>query len=94
MPIPSHDLDGVCVFGGLGLGSKLFALPCFAWIYAVGDELAGFVSFVASLPGILEGHVGIDAKGDSFFLAPMAILETPPLAPSRGNFQIKAATVE
>lgn len=90
VPISGHDFEGIRVFGSLRLGSSLFILPCFAWVYAVCDELAGFV---AALPGILEGDIRIGAQRNEPLPTGYPVAQPPPLAALGANFQMKAALI-
>jgi hypothetical protein len=56
----------------------------------LGEELAGFIPL---LPGILQPNIRVDPQGDSLLLAPKSIFDTPPLAPTGGNFEIKASFI-
>jgi hypothetical protein len=60
-------------------------------IDAAGQQLAGRV---APLPRVFQAHFGIDAERQALLLPVEAELEAPPLAPGRGNFNVKAGAIE
>lgn len=65
-------------------------LAVFAWIDSIRQQSAGFI---AALAGQLEANVGIDAQANPLVLALDAVFETPPLAPTGGNFKVEAFLV-
>ena len=87
-PFPRHNFKGIrrraCEAGldGLALG---------AGVNALGNE---FFCLFPAFSGLLKANGGIYAKRDSFLLALKAVFKPPPLAPTGGNFKIKAAAVK
>ncbi len=63
----------------------------FTGIDIVVQELSRLIAAIASL---FQGNVWINTERDSFLLASVAILKSPPFATFRRHFQIQSATVE
>lgn len=79
VPFARHHLEAVCYPGFL---RGLLRPAVLTGIDVVGQQLAGLA---AALAGVLQGNIGVDAKRQPLFLASVAVLQSPPLAPRKGG---------
>lgn len=83
--------DNLKRVGGREQASPFFRFLRFTRIDTGSELFAGFVAF---LPGGRQWNFRVDAERVALFLAPKPVFEPPPLAPTRGDFKIEAASVE
>lgn len=82
-PQTGHSLKGVGLIEGAGqLGITLEL----AGVFACRKRLA---SLVPRLPGLGQGHIGIDTQRKALLFASLAVLPAPVLAPDGGHLQIE-----
>ena len=76
-PLPCDQLEAV---GDTALRGRLFRFAVLTGAEVIRNQLPGII---ASLPGLLERHLGVNTKRNSLLFAVQPILEAPPLAAVR-----------
>jgi hypothetical protein len=87
-PLSSRSIKIIGEFLGLAYGLVLFTL--FPWVNAIGNQIAGFVTALASF---LQAEVRPKAKNQPTLDAPKMILHPPRFSTLWQHFQVKASTI-